>query len=478
MEVRRPQSKSDRGTSSPRAQTGGAADADIHPPQIPVALHKNAGAYFQKDANDAINDSSTVSKVSKGSKTSKPRSSIEASIIGSCPALKRAIAKAKRVGPMRRFVLIEGETGTGKEKLALLVHESSGRIGKFVPVNCAILNGDTAKAELFGHRRGAFTGAHELRIGLLEASSGGTLFLDEVAEMSPGAQVLLLRALQEGTITRMGESKELRVDLRIVAATNRDLKMMVKEGTFRQDLYYRLAYTTITLPPLRERERDVIAIAQHLLATDTDLKGKHFYLSKSASNALCAYDWPGNVRELLHVLIAAIIDGCGQRIKSWHIEKALGRPRKKESQPKPEIRILELIDRQKVATAAELCATAMLSRTTCHRILVRMQRKGEIVRQDAGGVVQYARASRPEPSTACTQQTTALNPQEHSVLKLAAECGKVRRRDLVLKFDLAERTACRLLGQMEKKGLLEKHGVGKAQRYTLPSPATRASGGR
>lgn len=476
--VRRPQSKPERGTSSPRAQTGGAADTDIHPPQTPVALHKNAGAYFQKDANDAIKDSSTVSKGSKGSKTSKPRSSIEASILGSSPELRRAITQAKRVGLMSCSILIQGETGTGKENLARLVHESSGLGGPFVPVNCATLTDELANDELFGHRRGAFTGALQLRIGAIEAADGGTLFLDEVGELSLKAQANLLRVLQQRAIRRIGENVEIPVNFRIVSATNRNLEMMVKEKSFRQDLYYRLAEATITLPSLHARGRDVITIARHFLNNDKDMKGKGYHLSHSASSVLCEHRWPGNVRELQNVLRAAYINGCGQRIKSWHIEKALGRPCKKESQPKPEIRILELIDRQNVATAAELRTIAMLSHTTCHRILVRMQRKGKIVRQDAGGVVQYARASRPEPSTACTQQPTEITPREQSVLELVAECGEVRRQDLVTNCGFAERTACRLLGQMEKKGLLEKHGIGRAQHYTLPPPARLASGGR
>ena len=177
--------------------------------------------------------------------------------MGTCPSLLAAIAATRRVGPRKVAVLVCGETGTGKERMARLVHERSGRVGRFLAVNCSAFPDELLDSELFGHDKGAFTGAHSPKRGLFEAADGGTLFLDEVAEMSPSLQAKLLRVLQEGRIRRVGGTHEIAVDVRLVSATHRDLGAMVADSAFREDLIYRIAQYRIDLPPLRDRGRDV-----------------------------------------------------------------------------------------------------------------------------------------------------------------------------------------------------------------------------
>jgi two-component system response regulator AtoC len=198
-----------------------------------------------------------------------------------------------------------GETGTGKELVARAVHKASPRRDSlFVAVNCAAIPAEMMESELFGHERGAFTGAVKERVGKFELADGGTLFLDEITEMPIGLQAKLLRALQEGVIERLGSNRPINVDLRIVAATNRDPMQAVQEGKLREDLYYRLNVFRIELPPLRERENDIGLLARHFLA------GRNQTLSEDALTILRSYDWPGNVRELENVLQrAAIVSG-------------------------------------------------------------------------------------------------------------------------------------------------------------------------
>ncbi len=205
-------------------------------------------------------------------------------------------------------VLIEGESGSGKELVARAVHEASLRRGRrFCALNCAALADDLVEAELFGHTRGAFTGAVAERLGLFEESQGGTLFLDEVAELSGRVQAKLLRTLQEGEVRRVGESGTRKVDARIVAATNRPLGGEVTAGRFRNDLRYRLDVLRITIPPLRERLEDLPALVRHVWAMLSKRTGSRAVLSPAALSLLGAYDWPGNVRELQNVLASVMV---------------------------------------------------------------------------------------------------------------------------------------------------------------------------
>jgi transcriptional regulator with PAS, ATPase and Fis domain len=229
--------------------------------------------------------------------------------IGASPAWKQAVAAALRVAPTEATVLLQGESGTGKEVIARLIHQASPRKhGPFIAVNCAALPEQLLESELFGYERGAFTGAQQSKAGLIEMAAHGVLFLDEVTEMSLAAQVKLLRFLQEREYQRLGGTRLQKADVRIVAATNRDVGEAVERGTFREDLLYRLQVFDIVLPPLRERAADIPILAEHFLAElAQSMKRRPSRLTDDACMALMTHDWPGNVRELRNVLERAAI---------------------------------------------------------------------------------------------------------------------------------------------------------------------------
>ena len=241
-------------------------------------------------------------------------------LIGKSPVIEALRRSIETVASSDLLVLILGETGVGKELVAQQLHSHSSRANKsMVHVNCAALPETLAESELFGHRRGAFTGAVSDRAGKFELANGGTLLLDEVGELTPAIQAKLLRVLQSGEIQRVGSDRTQLVDVRIIAATNRDLKQEVSEGRFRADLYHRLSVFPIVVPPLRERGRDVLALAGYFLESNQQrLHVRNIRISTEAKQALLAYDWPGNVRELEHVmsraaLLAAADQGYTQR---------------------------------------------------------------------------------------------------------------------------------------------------------------------
>jgi DNA-binding NtrC family response regulator len=220
----------------------------------------------------------------------------------------------ERVAPTDSAVLVLGESGTGKELVARAIHERSARAQRpFVPIHCGALPREVLESELFGHEKGAFTGAIAAKPGLIDLADGGTLLLDEIGEMEPDSQVKLLRALETGMFFRVGSTRSRTVDVRIVAATNRDLAEAMKAGEFRQDLYYRINTITVTLPPLRERPEDVALLAQHFIEANAAYGAKR--LSLAALAALEAYHWPGNVRELLHAIERAVILSRGDEIQ-------------------------------------------------------------------------------------------------------------------------------------------------------------------
>jgi PAS domain S-box-containing protein len=241
-------------------------------------------------------------------------------IIGESPALKKVLAQIEMVAPTNASVLILGESGTGKELVARGIHERSPRKdAPLVRVNCASVPRELFESEFFGHTRGAFTGAIKDRVGRFELANGGTLFLDEIGEVPLELQSKLLRVLQEGQFERLGEERTRTVDVRIIAATNRDLEAEVKAGKFRQDLYYRLSVFPIELPPLRERPDDIAMLAQHFLEQAARKMGKNVArLGPAQIRELEAYDWPGNVRELQNVVERAVI-----RAQNGHLEFGL-----------------------------------------------------------------------------------------------------------------------------------------------------------
>ena len=246
-------------------------------------------------------------------------------IIGQTPAIRRAIELALSVADTQTTVLIEGESGTGKELIGNLIHFNSGREDQpYVKLNCGAIPETLLESELFGHEKGAFTDARALRRGRFEEANRGTLFLDEVGEMSLSAQVRLLRVLQDGEFTRVGGSEVIKTDVRVVAASNVDLKRAVELGTFRQDLFYRLSVFPITLPPLRERPDDIHPLVIHFIEHYKQKTGRFIAgISKQALQALITYEWPGNVRELENAIERAVIIASGRQIELEDLPEAI-----------------------------------------------------------------------------------------------------------------------------------------------------------
>ncbi|HUU26312.1 MAG TPA: sigma-54 dependent transcriptional regulator [archaeon] len=229
------------------------------------------------------------------------------SIISCSGPMESVLNMAARVAKVETPVLITGESGTGKEMVARAIHYSSKRKDKpFVPVNCAALNQNLIESELFGHEKGAFTGAIKERQGKLESADGGTLFMDELGEISPEIQVKLLRFLQERTFERVGSDKVLRADVRLIAATNRDLEKAISQGHFREDFYYRINVVNIHIPPLRSRKEDIRPLVDHFLAASQDRLGRKSF-SREALDSLLRYDFPGNIRELQNIVERAMV---------------------------------------------------------------------------------------------------------------------------------------------------------------------------
>jgi formate hydrogenlyase transcriptional activator len=264
-------------------------------------------------------------------------------IVGSSTALRRVLSQVAKVASTDSTVLILGETGTGKELVARAIHNRSNRSdGAFIRVNCAAIPPSLIASELFGHEKGAFTGAVRRRVGRFELANGGTIFLDEIGELPAETQITLLRVLQERELERVGGSELISVDVRVLAATNRDLNAAVAAGTFRQDLFYRLNVFPIEVPPLRERLDDIPLLVEYLIDRYAKKTGKTITnITKRTLEVLQAYDWPGNVRELQNVVERAIVvcecttfsvdetwlrhDRCQKRKHATLVERPLGR---------------------------------------------------------------------------------------------------------------------------------------------------------
>jgi DNA-binding NtrC family response regulator len=252
----------------------------------------------------------------------------ETGLVARSEAMRALLAKARRVAAVDTTVLLRGESGSGKERLARLIHDSSPRqAGPFVAINCAAVPETLLESELFGHARGSFTGATSDRAGLFEAARGGTLLLDEVAELPLPMQAKLLRVLQEREVRRVGENKTRPIDVRVVAATHRDLAAEVKAGRFREDLYFRLKVIELEVPPLRQRPEDIVPLARRALA-EAAARGRlpEKELSPEASRRLLEHPWPGNVRELLNAMERALVLSVGKRIEASDLPDDVQRP--------------------------------------------------------------------------------------------------------------------------------------------------------
>ena len=293
----------------------------IHQQLIKYADALNQTVADLKDKNikleDAYRELSTVHKqIIKENVNLKKQLDLKYQIVGDSKEIKKVIADAIKVADSKTTVLIEGESGTGKELIARLIHKSGPRGDKpFVVVNCGAIPETLLEAELFGHEKGAFTGALFKKIGLFETAHGGTVFLDEIGEMSQAMQVKLLRVLQEGTLNRIGSTRTITVDVRVLAATNKDLEKMTGERKFREDLFYRINIVQLKVPPLRERREDIRVLAEHFLEKFSSEKGlRKIDFSSESMKAILSYDWPGNVRELENAIERAVVMGDGKRI--------------------------------------------------------------------------------------------------------------------------------------------------------------------
>ncbi len=306
-----------------------------------------------------------------------------AALIAESRAMRDLLALARKAAASTSTVLLLGETGTGKEVVARYIVSNSGRAGKpLLTVNCAALPENLLESELFGHARGAFSGAHALKRGLFEEASGGTLLLDEVGSMSPPAQAKLLRVLEEGAVRRVGENQPVSVDVRIIAATNRDLTAATASGEFRGDLYYRLSVVTLVLPPLRERREDIEPLARRFLAEAVRRLGKERVFAPETLEFLESYPFPGNVRELRYGIEQAVVLSEGQVLRpgDFHFSAAGApgwktlAPARSRSRPiageiTPE-RVQEALDAHG-GDRAQAASVLGISRATLYRLLQR-----------------------------------------------------------------------------------------------------------
>lgn len=261
-------------------------------------------------------------------------------LVSQSSVLTRTLCRVAQAAATEVTVLIEGETGTGKELIACAVRDQSCRKDRpFVKVNCTALAENLIESELFGHEKGAFTGATERKIGRFELASGGTIFLDEIGDLPLASQAKLLRILQEGELERVGSSRTIRVDTRVIAATNHDLLKDVEEGRFRQDLYYRLNVFPISCPPLRERKEDIPLLVRHFLCKHGARLGKKIdKVSQEVINAFESYDWPGNVRELENLIERGLITCCGDELRLGEWFRCISSQRKRvQTEPEDDL---------------------------------------------------------------------------------------------------------------------------------------------
>ena len=366
-------------------------------------------------------------------------------------------------------MLIRGERGTGKELFARYIHEASGREGDFIALNCSTLPEELAEAELFGHARGAFTGAGEARSGLFVAASGGTLLLDEVGDLSPQVQAKILRVLQEGMVRPVGLEREIPVDVRVVAATWRDLEQMKCDGEFREDLYDRLAWCVLELPPLKDRGRDVLLLAKDYLDRSHDLQRMRKGLARDAEQILLSHTWPGNVREMQRVIFQSVVEGKGRRVSAVNLVNAIDSG---ESEGCVEVGASALLSRDDLvdvlSESGEIGMAALehasgASRSHLKRLLVDLVEHRVVVRTGRGPATRYralvkAHAKNGSGRDARWLVATAIVEQE----------GRVTRSRLAAELAVSNKTATRVLTAMVAAKVLTSDGNGgNARGYVM-----------
>ncbi len=344
------------------------------------ALHLGADDFLTKPVDPDVLSARVAELLERRPTADRVDASIMSGLVGRSASMRAAFQAIRRVGPTETTVLITGETGTGKELTARAVHDASRRAsGPFMPVNCASLAEGLLESELFGHVRGAFTGATRDKAGLFEAANGGSIFLDEVGDMSLRLQQRLLRVLQEREVVRVGDTRARPVDVRVIAATNKDLEAEVKAGRFRDDLFYRLHVFRIDLPPLRERRNDIALLVEAAVdrLRERFPNGESFVVSPFAMRLLRAYDWPGNVRELFAAVESAAIRAERGRIEAQHLPENVrrslpsgtregGRYRAGAAQD-DERRVIERALREAGGVRARAAESLGMSRTTLWR---------------------------------------------------------------------------------------------------------------
>lgn len=318
---------------------------------IPTAVHATKiGAYDFMEK--PLNPEKVLLEVKKLEKQHNVQAEVEKlkhwvdldyRMIGRSPKMQELMETIRRVAPTEGRVLIFGENGTGKELVARETHKQSGRQGRFVQLNCAALPKELIESELFGYEKGAFTGAHKRKIGMIEEAEGGTLLLDEIGDMAAETQAKLLRVLQENEFTRVGSTKPQKFDVRIIAATNKHLQGEIDKGNFRQDLYFRLNVIPIYIPPLRERTQDIADLVQHFLKLYAMKNGKKAkVITPTAMQKLMSYKWPGNIRELRNIIERLSIMIQGDEIDIEDVENVLGLSTPQTSSPGSSQNIVEL----------------------------------------------------------------------------------------------------------------------------------------
>ncbi|TVQ88953.1 MAG: AAA family ATPase [Deltaproteobacteria bacterium] len=369
-------------------------------------------------------------------------------ILGSSPALRVGLADARREALTMASGLLHGESVKGKDLIARLLHEYSRGVGSFLSVNCAARPKAILESVLFGHRRGAFTGATEASSGLVVAADGGTLFLDEVGELPASVQAKLLRVLQERTVLAVGEHRERRVDLRVVAASHRDLRQLVAEGRFREDLYHRLARFEIHLPPLRERGRDVIVIARAMLNAGMDGVAPR-RLSRSAEPVLLAHTWPGNVRELGNVLFRVALKARDGSVSAGDLATALGREHVEPAAPVSQ-RVIDLVRGSGEASSTELAEALAVPRSTMKRLLRCLVEAGDLATTGEGKATRYR--------VPVVGSEDADDAREAAALAVVERDGRVTRQVLAEAAGVSTRTAGRVLADLVARGVLEHDG--------------------